>query len=420
MIIKFDTKKLLKEKQRDIFLDDSRFKVVAAGRRFGKSYLSTYIILTKALQKQGNYFFVSPTFQQSRQIIWDILKDKTRNQLAKKINESRLEIELINGSKIFLKGADRPDTMRGVSLSGVVLDEFGTMRNPETVWNEVLRPALSDQLGWAIFISSPKGRNFFYDLYMNSQHLEGWERWQQTTLQGGYVPLEEIESAKKDLSLKQFTQEYEASFNTTTGRVYEDYNEDSHTDKGYEDTRPLIWAHDFNYTPMSSAIIQEHGDISYVVDEIILESAVARNAAMEFVERFKDAKIKQVILYGDASGRAGEKHNQDSNWTIIKDILREHNWTVTDRVPKANGAIIDGQNTLRARIMNANGDRFLFVNPKKCKYADKGLNTTTLKDGSSFQEAESDYQHITTALRYYTGVKFPYNNYTKISGGFGR
>ena len=146
MIIKFNTQKLLKENQRKIFLDNNRFKVVAAGRRYGKSYLSTYYILAKALQKQGNYFFVSPTFQQSRQIIWDILKEKTRNKIASKVNESRLEIELINGSKIFLKGADRPDTMRGVSLSGVVLDEFGTMRNPETVWMEVLRPALSDQL----------------------------------------------------------------------------------------------------------------------------------------------------------------------------------------------------------------------------------------------------------------------------------
>lgn len=418
MIVKFDTKKLLKEKQREIFLDDSRFKVIAAGRRFGKSYLSTYYIIIKALQKEGNYFFVSPTFQQSRQIIWDILKNKTRNQLAKKVNESRLEIELINGSKIFLKGADRPDTMRGVSLSGVVLDEFGTMRNPESVWAEVLRPALSDQQGWAIFISSPKGRNYFYDLYKSSKLNDDWNGYQFTTLDGGYVPNTEIESARAELDIRTFRQEYEATFESYLGLVYSDYCEANHTDKTYDENRPIIWCHDFNYTPMSSAILQEYSEITYAVGEIILESAVAQNAALEFVERYKDSKIKQVTLYGDASGRAGEKHGQDSNWTIIKDILTGSGWTVTDRVPKANGAIIDGQNTLRARIMNAAGERFFFVNPHKCKYVDKGLSTTTLKDGSSFQEADSDYQHITTAIRYYTGVKYPFNNYARISGGF--
>lgn len=417
MIIKFDTSKLLKEKQRSIFLDDSRFKVVAAGRRFGKSYLSTYYILAKALQKKGNYFFVSPTFAQSRQIIWEVLKEKTRGHICVKVNESRLEIELINGSRIFLKGADRPDTMRGVSLSGVVLDEFGTMRNPEIVWGSVLRPALSDQQGWATFISSPKGRNYFYDLYGNSLLQDGWMRWQFTTLDGGYVSEEEIEIARKELDPRTFREEYLATFESYTGLVYSDYSELNHTDKLYDENRHIIWTHDFNYTPMSSAIIQEYGEESYVIDEIILESAVARNAVVEFVDRYKDAKIKQLYLYGDASGRAGEKHAQDSNFTIIKDMLRENGWTVYDRVPKANGAIVDGQNSLRGRIMNANEERRFFVNPR-CKYTDKGLSTTTLKKGSSFQEEDSDYQHITTALRYYTNIRFPINGYGKVSGGF--
>jgi len=413
MIIKFDTKKLLKEKQREIFLNKSRFKVVAAGRRFGKSYLSTYIIITKALQKQGNYFFVAPTFSQARQILWDIIKDKTRNGLAKKVNESRLEIELINGSKIFLKGADRPDTMRGVSLSGVVLDEFGTMRNPEAVWQSVLRPALSDQLGWAIFISSPKGLNYFYDLFTIARFLEDWYEWQFTTLDGGYVTEEEIINAKRELSAKQFREEYEGSFETTSGRIYEDYSKANHTDKVYDENRPIIWTHDFNYTPMSSAIIQEYGEVSYVVDEIILESAVAKNAAMEFVERYKNSKIKQVFLYGDPAGRAGEKHSQESSWSSIKEILLADGWTITDKIPYSTKSIMDGQNSLRARILNALDEINFYVNPSICKYTDKGLSTTQLKDGSSFQEKDSQYQHITTALRYYTNVRFP------IVGGYG-
>ena len=212
MIIKFDTKKLLRDGQREIFNDPSRFKVCAMGRRWGKSILATYIILVKALETKGNYFFISPTFQQSRQIIWDILKDKTRDTLAKKVNESRLEIELINGSKIFLKGGDRADTLRGVSLSGVVMDEFATIRNNKEVWQEVVRPALSDKQGWALFISSPKGRDYFYNLYNEAKTTDNWKSWQRTTLDGENVPESEIVSARNEMDDRSFNQEYLADF----------------------------------------------------------------------------------------------------------------------------------------------------------------------------------------------------------------
>ena len=158
---------------------------------------------------------------------------------------------------------------------------------------------------------------------------------------------------------------------------------------------------------MSSAIIQEYGDKSYVVDEIILESAVAKNAALEFVQRYKNSKIKEVYLYGDAAGRAGEKHSQESSWSMIKEILKDNGWKIFDKVPYSNQSIMDGQNSLRARILNALDEVSFFVNPSICKYTDKGLATTQLKKGSSFQEEDSQYQHITTALRYYTKVRFP-------------
>ena len=174
LIERFPKHKLLKDKQRTIFESDARFKVAGCGRRFGKSYLATYILIEKALDVKGNYFFVAPTFAQARQILWEILKEKTRDRFARSINESRLEVTLTNGSRIFLKGADRPDTMRGVSLSGCVLDEFATMREPETVWQQVLRPALSDQRGFALFISSPAGRNYFYDLYNEAKTRNDW------------------------------------------------------------------------------------------------------------------------------------------------------------------------------------------------------------------------------------------------------
>ena len=223
MKVIFNSKKTFSKIQQEVFEDESRFKVCAWGRRAGKSYLSTYLLILSALKKPNqNYFFIAPTFSQARMILWDIIKDKTRNGFAKNVNESRLEVELINGSKIFLKGGDRPDTMRGVSLDGVVFDEMATLRNSKQVWNEVIRPALSDKQGWALFISSPTGRDYFYQLYTEAKNKDGWQSWQRTTLDGGNVPKEEIESAKQDLSERSFRQEYLASFEDRSGLIFYD------------------------------------------------------------------------------------------------------------------------------------------------------------------------------------------------------
>lgn len=411
--------------QLDLVNDDVRFKVVPAGRRSGKTERAKRYIVKQALKNPDeSYFIAAPTSPQVKKIYWDDMKALTPiGALDGKPSETELTIKLINGSKISLIGLDRPERIEGTFWSGGVIDEIADIK--PKAWEAHIAPALDtfnptrpEYRAWCWLIGVPDGLNHYYDMYMYAltANDEDWKGYHWTSAE--ILPTKTIEAAKRHMSPKQYKQEYEASFETATGRVYEDYGRENHTDKVYDENRPIVWCHDFNFTPMSSAILQEYDNITYAVDEIILESAVSRNAALEFVERYKDAKVKQVILYGDASGRAGEKHAQDSNWTIIKEILNSSGWKVTDRVPKANGAIVDGQNTLRARIMNALEERFFFVNPSKCKYVDKGLATVSLKDGSTFQEQDSDYQHITTALRYYTAVKFPIQTYSRITGGF--
>ncbi|MFZ9243190.1 MAG: terminase large subunit domain-containing protein [Sediminibacterium sp.] len=159
--VKFNTQKKLNEPHRQIFHSPARFKVVAAGRRFGKTYLSAYKLITASLHQQGLYYYIAPTFQQARDIIWKVLKAKVPEKVTKNINESRLEIEFINNSVIQLKSAEKPDTLRGVSLSGAILDEFAMMRNSDDVWQEAIRPALSDKQGFAMFISSPRAETIF-------------------------------------------------------------------------------------------------------------------------------------------------------------------------------------------------------------------------------------------------------------------
>lgn len=400
MIIKFDTKKLLKHNQRTIFLDDSRFKVAACGRRYGKSYLSTYIILTKALQKKGNYFFVSPTFQQSRQIIWDILKNKTRDKLSAKVNESRLEIELINGSKIFLKGADRPDTMRGVSLSGVVLDEFGTMRNPEVVWSEVLRPALSDQLGWAIFISSPKGRNYFYNLYNEAKSNEDWNSWQFTTLEGGYVSEKEITTAKNEMDERTFRQEYEASFESYDGLVCPNYDRDlNNSNEDYNENDTLIFGIDFNVNKMPCAVFVHRGREIHLID--FLYGSFNTTELMEAIKYRYPNNYK--IFHTDASGTANK--SSAGGQTDIN-IIRNYGWQVMNL--NRNPNIIDRVNAFNSMVKSVDGTRRFFAN-NKIKKVVETLENHSFDDNGLPNKKHEYYDDVFDAISY--GV-YPYSELT--------
>jgi hypothetical protein len=207
------------------------------------------------------------------------------------------------------------------------------------------------------------------------------------------------------MSAKQYRQEFEASFETATGRIYEDYSEANITDAVIHPHEQLHWTHDQNFTPLSSAVGVIRDDCLYLLDEIVLSSAISRQSADEFVEKFKDHKNKQVKLYGDPAGRAGEKHGHKSDYSEIKDVLRRNGWEVTDKVKRKHPAIKDRQNYVRARILNAAGDVRLFVNPKTAPWCHKGLSTVQLMEGSTFQEDQRNkYQHITTAIGYMVDV----------------
>lgn len=395
MIVKFNSNKLLKEKQRGIFLDDNRFKVIAAGRRFGKSYLSTYFIMTKAIQKKGNYFFVSPTFQQSRQIIWNILKDKSR-PITKKVNESRLELELINGSIIFLKGADRPDTMRGVSLSGVVLDEFGTIRNPDYVWADVLRPALSDQLGWAMFISSPKGRNYFYDLYNSAKDNQDWGSWQFTTLDGGYVSESEVITARNELDNRTFRQEYEASFESYDGLVCPYY--DRELNNNYETIQEfdtLIFGVDFNINKMPCAVFVKRGRSLHLVD--FLYGSFNTDELMKAIDiKYKDFK---KIFHTDASGTAN-KSSAGGRTDIT--IIKSYGYQIMNLTRNPN--IIDRVNAFNSMMQSKDGTRRLFIN-KNLKRVVETLEKHSFDANGLPNKKHEYYDDVYDAMSY--GV-YPY------------
>jgi hypothetical protein len=209
--------------QQEVYRDQSRFKVIVAGRRCGKSRLSAISLIVEGLKcpKGSAVMYVAPTQGQARQIIWDLLLDLGRD-VIQSAHINNLDITLVNGAKIYVRGSDRPDTLRGVSLTFAVLDEVADIK-PDT-WEKVIRASLSDKKGSALFIGTPKGRNWFYDMYnlgLEDEDKE-WKSWHFTTKDNPLIDPEEIEGARKTLSSFAFKQEYEASFDNAGTDVFKE------------------------------------------------------------------------------------------------------------------------------------------------------------------------------------------------------
>jgi predicted phage terminase large subunit-like protein len=208
--------------QQDVFADKTRFKIVAAGRRTGKSRLAAWMLIINALQTdKGHVFYVAPTQGQARDIMWSTLLE-LGHSVIKSSHINNLQVTLVNGTTISLKGSDRPETMRGVSLKFLVLDEYADMK--PSVWEQILRPALADQKGHAMFIGTPMGRNHFYDLYQYGELGDDptYKSWHFTSYDNPLLDPEEIDVAKKSMSSYAFRQEFLASFEAQGSEIFKE------------------------------------------------------------------------------------------------------------------------------------------------------------------------------------------------------
>lgn len=210
-------------KQQELLDDKHRYKVIRCGRRFGKTVYAVNFIIQEASSKGGDYWFVAPTYRQAKEIAWRVFDQYLPRELINKKNETELSIELTNGARISLKGADNPDSLRGVGLNGVVLDEYAFMQ--PYAW-EVISPILQDKKGWAIFISTPDGYNHFYDLYGTQD--DDFKSFHYTSYDNPYLDPEELNKEKERMSSERFAQEYEAEFMKRSGAVWKLFSRDIH------------------------------------------------------------------------------------------------------------------------------------------------------------------------------------------------
>ena len=308
-----------------------------------------------------------------------------------------MNIWLVNGSEISLKGADNEQSLRGVGLNFIVLDEFADIS--QKAWTEVLRPTLSDTGGSALFCGTHKGiGNWAYDLYQQSNiDPNNWQSFQYTTLDGGQVPAKEIEQAKNDLDERTFRQEYEASFETYSGQVYYNYGAHNIQHESPQIHNNILVGMDFNISPMSACIAQrtEHGIT--IFDEIVIYGSNTDEMVQEIKTKYPN---KQIIVYPDSASR--QRKTSAGGRTDLS-ILQNAGFQTKTR--PSNPPVRDRINAVNSALKSANNTVKLMITPN-CKNTIKSLSRQIYKEGTN-QPATDGLEHMADAVGYLVEYIYP-------------
>ena len=385
--------------QKKVIKDDSRFRVLITGRRFGKTYLAINELAKFASQPNKKVWYVAPSYRQAKAICWGVLKEKMiQHKWVKSINHSDLTITLKNNSQITLRGSDNENSLRGVGLHGLVMDEFADI-SKET-WYEVLRPTLSDTKGHALFCGSPRGfGNWSYELFKQGETNKDWKSFQYTTLEGEQVSQDEIEQAKQDLDLRTFQQEYEATFVNYSGMIYYNFSRDKNIVEKYNKNSGILHIGlDFNVDPMSAVVCVIENDRIYMIDEIQIYSSNTNEICDEIRTRFKNV---QIVVYPDPSAR-----QRKTSAGGITDLAILKNFGFDVRCKNTAPLVRDRINAVNSKLKNVNGKNSLFI-VQSCKNAIKSIERQIYKEGTHIPDKDSGYDHMNDALGYLVEYNFP-------------
>jgi len=389
----------LSKPQQTIAKNRNRFRVVSAGRRFGKTYLSIRELARYSRYPDQKVLYVAPTYRMAKNIVWDQLVARlTQLNWVKKVNLSDLNILLVNGTRINVRGADNFDSLRGLEYNFIVMDE-AAMIDPRA-WSEVLRATISNTEGHALFISTPTGKsNWFYDLYQrHTEDPDNWASFQYTSVEGGRIPPEEIEQARMDLDIRTFRQEFEASFETFVGRIAYNFSREDNVIKIEDvDTGVLHIGMDFNVSPLTAAIHVKQEDKLLQFDEIVIHSANTQDMCDEIKNRYPRSKI---FVYPDPSGSA---RKTSAGGQTDHSILSNNGFIV--KAPRKHNAVKDRINSYNARLMSSDGERHLYIDPT-CKRTIESLEKYCYKDGTQVPD-KGEWDHMFDAASYCVDFLFP-------------
>lgn len=391
--------------QMEVFRSRARFKVIVAGRRWGKSMYSLIQIIRKASKPNSLVWYVAPTYPMAKDIMWPWLEQHIPPNWIVKKHDTKMYIKLRNGSRIVCKGADNPETLRGVGLDHVVMDEFQDM-TPDT-WKKVLRPTLITSGGDATFIGTPKSFNYLHEIYLLGQDPDlrrkgRWMSWQFRTADSPFVPPEEIEQARLDMDEKSFRQELEASFESMGGRVYYPFDRQVHVaDLPFNPDLPIWVGQDFNNSPMSSVILQpqENGQV-WAVDEIVLKGASTEDAVSELEKRYW-RHLKNTSIFPDPAG----SYTQHARGETDLDIFRERGY-YSIHYRRKHPRQIDRITCVNRMLRRGDGSVGLMVS-RKCKHLIQSFEQTIFVEGTREIDKTGGLEHSTDAIGYPIEYLFP-------------
>jgi len=378
-----------------------RFRVLVSGRRFGKTYLCITEMMKYATKVKQNIWYVAPTFKMAREIVWSKLKQMLSDfKWVDVINESNLSIRIKKtGSIISLKGCENYDSLRGVGIDFLILDEFADIE--EKAWTEVLRASVADTEGDVLMCGSPKGYgNWSYRMYLKGKQEKEWDSFQYTTLQGGMVSKEEIEQAKQDIDIRTFRQEFEGTFENYAGSVYYNFHAvENVKEKKIDFSKPLHIGLDFNVDPMSASVAQIDKNIIHFVDEIVIYSSNTDEMVDEIKDRY-GSKVK-IIVYPDPACR--QRKTSAGGRTDLS-ILQNAGFSVKCKLK--HSPVRDRINAVNSSLKSADGKRYIYVDPS-CKIITKGLQRQIYKENTNIPDKEQGFDHMNDSIGYLTEIVKP-------------
>lgn len=396
--------------QLEFHKDSARFKIIVGGRRVGKSLSVLHELIRLSLTNSNNiYWWVSPTYAEAREVGFEIFRSYPELLPAiDNINIQQLKITFVNGSCLYFKSADNEKSLRGRGLKHVVLDEAAFIVNPD-LWHKVIRPALSDKQGGATLISSPNGRNWFYELYKNTEGKENWSRYHWPTHINPMISPEEIESVKDELSELAFRQEFLAEFVAPAGMVYDDFSIDHNVIDSFTPTNihDIYLGADFGFanpTAVAFIAVDRITRKVYIFDEIY-DKRLPMNKLLDTIrQKEQQWGIKVDTIYTDPAGNAEELTSGISP----VDFLRMKG---DYRVLNKGSRIMPGVALVRSFIKSAADTRRLFV-LNKCEETIRSLSGYCYQvNKSNFiinEEPWKDgiHDHMCDAIRYFFVNKF--------------
>lgn len=410
----------------------ARFRDAVCGRRFGKTFLGKAEMRRAArlaaewgVSVEDEIWYAAPTQKQARRVFWRRLKQAIpKAWMECKPNETDMLVTLKSGHLMRCVGLENYDDLRGSGLFFILVDEWADCKY--AAWEEVIRPMLSTctytvdgvvrKGGHALRIGTPKGFNHCYDTFQDGKpgHEPDHKSWLYTSLQGGNVPPEEIEAAKRRMDPRTFRQEYDASFENYQGVVYYTFSrEECRTTERIKPGEQLHIGMDFNVMKMSAVVYVIRDGLPLALDEL----HTVRDTP-DMIEKIKARfPAHGVVVYPDASGQnTSSKNASESDLSL----LRKAGFTVI--VDSTNPGVKDRVNALNAMFLNSYGERRLKVNPDQCPQLVQCLERQTYTDkGEPDKDPKKGHDHMNDAAGYFIAKRYPIKAIvTSIKMGYAR